>query len=185
MQQEGVDLGFFSHMPVLAAAVAMSDGPVIEFGTGWGSTPMLHMMCGMRGRFLVSMDTDEAWARTFGDGYFCPRRHEFKVLAPATLGVVKRVELVEEYARSMAQACQWGVVFVDCAPGEARGRVVMAFKGRAKWIVAHDYDESPTNTNGYGPLKDAFKHRSVMKRMRPWTVVWSDEEKFPIEAVDA
>lgn len=47
-----------THIPILAAVVAMTDGPVLELGTGLNSTPLLSEMCFHMSRDLYSIETD-------------------------------------------------------------------------------------------------------------------------------
>ena len=80
------------------------------------------------------------------------------------------------------------VVFLDQAPGEARVPCAQALKGHARFIVAHDLEADEPGGGGnyrWRDLDGVFKYQSVMKRMRPWTGVYSDVEECKVEAVDA
>ena len=48
-----------SHLPVLIKMVLMTDGPILELGTGFFSTPVLHWLCAEKKRKLVSYDSSE------------------------------------------------------------------------------------------------------------------------------
>jgi hypothetical protein len=54
-----------THQPALHAAFIASRGPVVEFGMGYFSTPMLHELSEASGRRLFSLDTDAAWVDRF------------------------------------------------------------------------------------------------------------------------
>jgi len=55
-----------SHIKVLSAAALSTSGDVLEFGTGFFSTPMLHDIISTQGgRLLVSVDSDLTWLSKF------------------------------------------------------------------------------------------------------------------------
>lgn len=51
-----------SHLEALAWAFTQTEGPVVEYGGGWYSTPMLHGLCEGAGRSLYTVESDELWA---------------------------------------------------------------------------------------------------------------------------
>ena len=59
--------GFGSHVRVLAAAAVATTGDVLELGTGFYSTPLLHTIAQAAGgtRMIVSTDTDAGWLLLF------------------------------------------------------------------------------------------------------------------------
>jgi len=57
---------FGSHIKVLSAAALYTSGDVLEMGTGFFSTPMLHDIVSLKGgRLVVSTDTDLLWLSLF------------------------------------------------------------------------------------------------------------------------
>jgi hypothetical protein len=164
-----------THFPILAAAVAHTTGPVLELGCGAGSTIMLHYMCAGK-RLLVTAETDRKWLRKFTDY--------------ATVNTSERLhdhwlKYVEDWDKfDIIEGFQWGMAFVDCAPGEARARLVERLKGRAHFIVVHDTELDSGGNYGFEPVFKTFKYRSEWRRWRPYTSVVSDEELFLIHDVD-
>lgn len=162
------DLGVGSHVPFLAAAVARTGGTVVEFGTGWWSTPLLHYMCAGR-RPLVSYETDAEWLelmRQFqSGGHF-----------------MEHVKNWDEVPLPV----QIAVAFVDCSVDETkkehhRARLVRRLKGRAHFIVCHDTEADirpAAGDYGWAELDGLFKYQSTFKGIRPWTTVYSDAEEF-------
>lgn len=162
-----------THFPILAACLARSSGPVLELGTGDGSTPLIHYAaCGVR-RFVVSADGDLAWLRKYSEGYACPRRHEFI-----------HVGNWDEF--SILEALEWGVALVDCAPGEARYKLAMRLANRCKWVILHDTEKDyNVGTNyTYERATPSYKYVTEFRRFRPYTMVCSNVERFGIEPCD-
>jgi hypothetical protein len=107
---------YATHIPVLAAVITATKGPVLECGAGFYSTPLLHALC--RNRRLVTVETEARWAREFK--IFEDEKHEFVIC----LDLAPIVEL-------------WDVVFVD---GKSWERVPVFQKLRkfARFFVVHD-----------------------------------------------
>ena len=88
---------YYTHVPILSAAMTFTKGPVLELGSGLGSTLMLHGLCGAMNRELVTLESDEAWMLKFinlGRSW-----HKFRY--------VKDFVNLPEYKQS------WGLAFVD------------------------------------------------------------------------
>lgn len=160
-----------THLPVLAAAVARTTGPVLECGMGEWSSAILHLMC-MGRRELVSLESDKEWLNAFSK--YVGERHDIGFIEP-------KVETWVAYGRSLSDFYKDGVVFLDQAPGEARVPMAMELKGKAHFIVCHDTeaDIRPAGGNyGWKQLDGFFKYQTIYKEMNPWTTVYSDVEEF-------
>lgn len=147
---------YATHLPILLKAVELTEGPVLELGAGEGSTAALHKICGEQGRLLVTVDNSAEYIEKFT--HLLTELHKFE-------------HLVDPAQTEWLNADKkWGVVFVDHAPGETRGRAVERAKEQAEFVVCHD-----TETLGYGveDLLASFKHRVDFRRSRPWTTVAS------------
>lgn len=152
------DLGVSSHFPVLAAAVAGTNGPVLELGSGWGSTPMLRLMC--RNRSLESYDNDESWARQMGSTY------------------------VPNWDKWQPKLDYYDVIFIDCSPGEERRHLAMRLKERGKFLLLHDHEAGPAAAYYYEYIIPQFKYSEVYRVLRPHTLILSDEERFGLSAFE-
>jgi len=118
--------GHGTHQAVLHAAFHATTGPVIEFGMGYFSTPMLHDLCKASGRRLVSMDTASPWVDQF--------RHlesDFHTILHVT-----EWEHIPEVEIFFSE--KWGLVFIDQHPESARIQVARRIKSNAHFIVMHD-----------------------------------------------
>lgn len=153
------DIGVSSHYPVLAAAVYRTAGPILELGCGWGSTPMLRLMCGTE-RKLESYDTDKAWCSFFGAGH------------------------VERWDKWEPKEERYAVVFIDCSPGEERKFLAMRLKGRADFIIMHDHEAGPAAAYYYEHIIPQFKYAETYRVIRPHTLILSDEKPFGLSEWD-
>lgn len=155
------DLSWGSHLPALLACVAATDGPVLEVGMGYYSTPNLHSAC--RGRQLVSIEADAAFASRFDD---------FEDIVhgrPSGHVIVKRPydDVLPGFGKT-----HWSVVFLDESPGDDRGKH-LAMIPDADYYVIHDWG-APQIVAGVEPLIPKFKHVKVCKRFTPHTLVLSN-----------
>ena len=150
-----MDEGYFSHNPVLSAAVLLTSGPVLELGTGYGSSLTLHGLCGMMKRKLVSIESDEIWLERFLS--YERSWHKFR--------------FASDFMNLPEYKEKWGLVFVDHGISMQRGHAVRMLKD-TPIIVAHDtchfflYD--------YEPTLSQFKYRWDYKVKAPQTTVVSN-----------
>lgn len=172
------DLGVGSHFPILAAAIARTTGDILECGTGWWSTPLIHALANGN-RKVRSIDSDESWLEKFIPLYRCDF-HTFESLMAS--GHHPQIEAWEMLGESLPEYPD-GVCFLDQSPGEARVPMAKAIKGKFKFLVAHDVDaDIPPGGGNYGwkQLDGFFKYHYIFKDLRPWTAVYSDIEMFSI-----
>ena len=159
----GSHLGFGTHMPILAAAVLdAGPGPILEYGVGFYSTPLLHLFAHEQGRELLSLESDAAWADRFGG----LRDERHKIIAPPSW---EASEAIVD-----AAAKDWAVVFIDHGPNERRLVDARRLANRAEYVVMHDWDDAaPT----YAEMATLFKHKWV-SRLGPFTAVMSNVRPF-------
>jgi hypothetical protein len=118
---------YYTHIALLAAAMSISTGPVLELGAGFGSTLMLHGLCGSTGRKLTTLEADREWLNTFLN--YGRSWH--------TIKHVPHFRDLPEYGE------RWGLAFIDhgCTGdiemAKDRGPSVMALQN-TPIIVAHD-----------------------------------------------
>lgn len=116
-----------THVPVLFAAVDATTGPVVEFGTGYNSTPLLHERVAARGRTLLSLEADPKWLGRSAD--LASPSHELR--------------LVESWEAELERPTwdePWSVVFVDQSGWEARAATARRVAEAAELVVIHDCD---------------------------------------------
>jgi len=124
---------YFTHQPVLYAAMMNSSGPVLELGCGEGSTPLLHELCEQQGRRLITIDNNREWFDKYHSEY-ATERHQF-------IFADNWIEVLTDDRLDMS----WGVVFVDQSPWEARHLSIRLFGDSTQYLVLHDCDYFPEN----------------------------------------
>lgn len=138
-----------SHLPALVAAVAATDGPILECGVGIWSTPILHALCAPKARPLLSIESKPEWLARF-----LPFRTDWH-----------QVEGVPSWD-ALPQGT-WALAFVD--HGHApRGPVVEALRGRAGIVVMHD---SECSYCGYGEALRGFEWVHTHTHSPAWTTI--------------
>jgi hypothetical protein len=145
-----------THQQALIAAVMRTTGPVVEFGAGYYSTPVLHEICGVQGRHLVTLEQDQEWIDRFTR--FRADHHE--------------VLLVEDWALSPAADLTWSVALVDHAPAWARvGVLDRLWRSGTQFVVVHDTEGA---VYSYEPVLALYAHRKDFRELTPWTTVVSN-----------
>jgi hypothetical protein len=143
-----------SHQRALVAAVCRTVGPVIEFGCGDYSTPILHEMCGAAGRKLLSLESDPEWLARF----------------TAMRTPEHEIRLVTSWD-DVDLGGPWAVAFVDHAPAARRVVDIERVRSRAQFIVVHDTEDP---TYGYEPLLSSFRYRIDLREIGPHTKIVGD-----------
>ncbi len=155
-------IAYASHQPILGMAIAMTEGPVLELGVGAGSTPFLHHVCARRGRHVLSLESDRAWADRYALSFALADRHVF--------------ELVTAWERFDLPSERWGVVFVDHGCIGERSRHVRQALDVADLVVVHDTEDP---RYAFDPVLAQARHRfDYCPPQLPWTTVVSSRRKF-------
>jgi hypothetical protein len=151
----GVTSGYDTHRPVLCEAVRRTRGPILELGTGDGSTIPLHAVATDHSRQLFSFDNNRQWIAKY-----VGLRNEHHLVA-----------LVASWDECPIESQFWSVAFVDHAPAERRVVEIGRLRYRAILVVVHD-SEDPTY--GYDSVFDSFAHRFDYREHKQWTTVLSN-----------
>jgi hypothetical protein len=150
-----LDPAYFSHIPLLSAAMTITSGPVLELGAGLGSTLLLHGLCGSMNRNLVTIESDESWLKQFI--VYSRSWHRFR--------------FVKDFADILEYNQKWGLVFIDHGISKQRGISLERLK-ESNIIICHDtcyfwlYDYEPTLSN--------FKYRFDYRIAYPKTTIVSN-----------
>jgi hypothetical protein len=149
--------GWGSHLPLLLAAFEATHGPVLEFGVGHCSTPLLHALCHATKRPLLSLESHPVWHDQFAG--LETAEHEVRLVKDWLGWEVAYTE----------QA--WGLVFIDESPTEHRVEVLAKVAGSTVAVI-HDAERKD---GGLMPAIRAFPHHFFYKprARQPWSAVVS------------
>src|SRR3990172_3454219 len=112
---------YCSHLPALMKVMSLTDGDVLELGTGTFSTPILHYLCVYNQRNLVSYDNYEDWLNIW-------KRYE---------GPYHKLILVDDWDKADIERF-WDVALVDHSPDYRRKEEVKRLSDYARYILIHD-----------------------------------------------
>ena len=141
-----------SHMAVLAKYVLATDGTVLELGSGFFSTPLLHWLCVDMNRSLITYESNEEWfnqAKRFQN----------------------RLHIIRLTDWNLDIKGHYSVAFIDQS---TRNRVPTALylKDKVDYVIIHDSDsEHPYH---YERLWPHFKYRYDYPKAKPMTTVLSN-----------
>jgi len=144
-----------THMPMIIKVMLNSDGPVCEVGGGPFSTPILHWLCSIQNRKLVTYENHPEYYE------FCKR---FQSGGHKIIFVNNWDDM--DFKR------HWGVVFIDHHPPQRRSVDMINFKDTADYLIMHD-TEDPKGYNWENAWPH-FKNRYDWKGCKPWTSVVSN-----------
>ena len=147
---------YATHMPMVSAMAAKTQGPILEMGCGHYSSYILHEVCKVMGRTLVTLDEKPDWIE------------EFKFLKSP----FHELYLVDDQALcSLIDNVRWSMVLIDHAPGERRKFDIERLKDKADFLIIQDTEEAGYE---YEKVLPQFKYRFDYKIVRPWTTVVSN-----------
>jgi hypothetical protein len=134
------DGGYSSHLEALVWAFQRTTGPVIEYGGGWYSTPVLHGLCEATSRELYTVEYEPSFANQLAQGW----QNEWH-----RVGILE----VPDFA---------GLVLVD---GSAESRApALRDSHNAQIVVVHDTE--PESVVSYPGMHDAMNR---YRYRRDWT----------------
>lgn len=110
-----------SHIPVIIKILGITDGPVLELGTGFNSTPVFHWLCNETKRKLVSYESN-------------PKYWE---VARNYIADFHEVHLIDDWD-NLDVSQYWDVVFIDHAPGPRRVTEMVRLANNANYVIVHD-----------------------------------------------
>lgn len=151
-----------SHQRLLVGCALRTEGPVLELGVGFYSTPLLHEITAHQKRDLVTLDNNEHWLEEFkatkwAESYGLRSKHH-------------RMQYVEWWDQAKLTPAEykitkdrWGLVFVDHGPPIERYYVINRllnenFKDWEPGVFLFHDTEDP-HPYGYDRLLPRFKYR--------------------------
>lgn len=151
-----------THFPVLIKLVQMTEGPILELGSGMFSTPLLHWLCFEDERRLYTWERHLHYldfAKKFRNPW-----HEVEHVP----------DVIEELVCTDAK--HFDIVFIDHSPKKprTRGDDALLFKDVADYVVLHDAGVNGKQKYGYDQLYPHFKYRFDWTGCMPHTTVLSN-----------
>jgi hypothetical protein len=146
-----------SHIPLLIKIMEMSEGPVLELGTGLNSTPVLHWLCNEAGRKIDSYESSEM----------------FYLAAENYRTDWHGVHFVKNWDELEINK-HWGVAFVDHAPGPRRNVEMARLANNADYVVVHDSEPKSDWHYHFTNHFDKYKYRYDYTKAYPHTSVFSN-----------
>jgi hypothetical protein len=174
---------FSTHQPLLVAALLNTEGPILEMGGGYYSTPIVSAFANSQRREAHTIETaavvyellkrfsspfHKIWPMSgydfAADGKFVPRAN------------TTREQHIEIQSRFLADLCQkipprLSVVFIDQRPGTIRAAAIEHFADVAEFIVVHDTEEP---LYGYEPSLSKFRYRWDFRLHAPESTIVSN-----------
>jgi hypothetical protein len=127
-----------THRPLLWLGINLTEGPIIEMGSGYGSTPLLRKHCAHDDREFLSFDSNKEWAEKMNSCWIPPSNWMY-------------------YESSWGAPC--GLLFVDHAPGEHRWQAISKASDKADIIVFHDSEIGGAGNYQYDRILPLFQYQ--------------------------
>jgi len=155
-----ISIRYSTHLPVLFEAMKRTTGDVLELGPGFASTPVLHWLCEIQGRNLLTIENNYKWH------YICRQYYRTDLHKHVC---VKDWDQCWPYIEK-----EWDVVLVDHSPSERRVVEIKKLANLAKLIVIHDSDANKDKEYHYSTIYPLFKYRFDFTEVEPATTVLSN-----------
>lgn len=149
--------GWASHQPILIKVMEMTSGPVLELGIGPNSTPLLHWLCYVSGRKLVSYESDRGW---FDQHKHFHRPHH-------------ELHFVEDWDNINIDG-PWSLAFIDHKPASRRRKEVYRLVNNSQFVVVHDTQPEDNHFYRHERAFARFKYRFNYTKNKPHTSVLSN-----------
>lgn len=124
-----------SHKPLLKMCIDNTNGNIVEFGSGYGSTDAISKLSSTD-RLFVSLENNKEWAEkigsTFVGDYF--NLNKINIFNPE-------------------------LVFIDCAPAEIRKPLIEKWKEIVDVILVHDTEIGSNYVYNLANTLAEFKYR--------------------------
>jgi hypothetical protein len=152
-----------SYYPLLYKALEETTGDVLELGTGYGSTLLLHDYCENK-RNLHSFDEKSEWLSKFID-----------LKTRLLKSPYHDLNLIKDWRTIIKEHPKAKVIFIDHAPGEDRKQMILDFKDTKGILVIHDTE--PAADHGYQMRQHfpLFKYKVEVKTSGAWATALSNE----------
>ena len=146
-----------THVPLLVQVFEISEGDVLEMGTGYFSTLILRWLCEMHDRTLYSFESNKGW-------------YDRAMKKPKPF---QKLTYVENWDDADIER-EWGMAFIDHGPNHRRQHEIKRLANYAEYIVIHDTEPESEKSYHYSNIWNLFRSRYDYKKCLPWTSVVSN-----------
>jgi len=147
-----------THIPLLVRVFDLSEGDVLEIGTGRYSTPLLDWLALGARRKVYSYESKGFW---YNKTKHMNSAYHHIVFTPS-------------WDAADFDQRRWGMVFIDHSPDGRRPTEVARLANLADYIVMHDTEPEHDEIYGYSKIWGLFQHRYDHTRLWPNTTVVSN-----------
>jgi len=151
--------GDLAYYPLLFKAMEATEGIILEFGMGHGSTPLLNQYTTKARRNLYSFDYNQEWRSKFDN----------------ILTKLHTSYLVKDWKEVYKNYPSASVIFIDQSPGEERKHTIESYKDTSGILVIHDTEPIGAGDYKVRPLFDKFKYKVEVQTDGAWATALSNE----------
>ena len=141
-----------SHLPIVGKLLSHINGPILEMGSGFFSTPILYWSAMAKGQPFRSYEGNKEWADLMGDP----------------------VRYVENWNDVNINEMRWAVAFIDHGSAILRKDHALAVKDNADFIVLHDSEPRNDRHYKFSEIYNQFKYRFDFTVVTPHTTILSN-----------
>ncbi len=174
-----------SHIPILVTVLNHTNGDILELGSGYYSTPVIHQYAS-KDRNVITVESDGKWMAFFKDRFstknhtfHCTNTFKSNLYINEILYRLNPIEIdLTHYENNAYSNKKFDVAFIDHAPSYRRYKDIMQLRNNCKIIIVHDTDDTIINRIVFGhEMQDIFRTFKYVFRtnnIKPQTTVLSD-----------
>ena len=137
---------FNTHKDLLIYYLKKTDGDIIEFGTGYGSTAIIREFLKNSNRKILSFENNKEWYDEIKNIYPENDNHKYFFSESWEKDIPYLADNFSLYLNNIS------ICFIDSSPWESRTLAMNLFKNKSQYIMIHDVDYF-NNNNIFGTLK--------------------------------
>lgn len=142
LSQQNIQDAHGTHRKFLEFYILKSTGNILEFGCGNSSTGLIKSLIKGTSRKLISYENNQEWYNKMTKELPEDENHQYIFVNDNDW----------ETCINSIPKINWGLVFIDQSPWEARTMTMKYFKDIADYIMIHDVDYF-SNNNFFGTFK--------------------------------
>lgn len=164
-----IRLAWGSHQPVLIHVLnTISNGDVIEFGMGYGSSPLVSTFCNRQGRFLISLENNARWIRRFKGLH-------------ANVRLFRDIEILSGTSQFLHR--NYTIALVDAHPAGLRQVFLDKMCDKVDYFIVHDTEDYlgigiDKREDPYHYDFSRFRHQYHFDTVHPTTSLLSNLEEI-------